>query len=225
MIRLSETFLSIQGEGPMQGRPALFIRLAGCNLKCSFCDTPYAQQMGSEQEFTPLRDEMVELSRQNGLDFMFVFTGGEPLLQQGAIEQLLGMYFARVPRRANAWFETNGTIVPNKTLVKKYRTSFVVSPKFGHINRDALKALSDLGAHFKFVINEVEKDTWWYSQIALAVAKEFGVPKDRIWLQPMAKDKRELEKVSKALWHHCAELGVNFSPRTHIWLHGKKRGV
>lgn len=224
-MRLSETFNSIQGEGPLQGRPAFFIRLAGCNLKCSFCDTPYAQEGVDTKNIvsiTELRDQMLELARLNGREYPFVITGGEPLLQQEDIKLLLGNYFARSAKRANVWFETNGTIIPDKTLVVRYQPQFVVSPKVGHINNEALKALSLLGAHFKFVVDD--KDGWNFG-VAVEFAQTFEVPKDRIWMQPMADNKSALDKKSKALWTKCSEAGVGFSSRLHVWVHNKKRAV
>ena len=224
-MRLSETFNSIQGEGPLQGRPAFFIRLAGCNLKCSFCDTPYAQT-GVETDnivsVVELRDQMLELTRLHGRDYPFVITGGEPLLQQEDIKLLLGNYFARSAKRANVWFETNGTIVPDKTLIVRYRPQFVVSPKVGHTNNNALKALSELDAHFKFVVDDKEG---WNFQIALELAFTFGIPKERIWMQPMAKDKKELAKHGPKLWKQCSDFGVGYSPRLHTSLFGAKRGI
>lgn len=224
-VKLSETFNSIQGEGPLQGRPAFFIRLAGCNLKCSFCDTPYAQEGVKTDNIISIpeiRDQMLELARLHGNDYPFVITGGEPLLQQDDIKLLLGTYFARSAKRANVWFETNGTIVPDKELVVKYYPKFVVSPKVGHTNNEALKALSLLGAHFKFVIDD---KAGWNFKIAMQFAREFDVPKERIWMQPMAADKKALSKAGEKLWGMCVGCGVGYSPRLHIALFGTKRGI
>ena len=75
-LKVNEIFFSIQGESSHAGRPCAFIRLAGCNLRCTYCDTRYAYDEGSwreindiEREIRPFRCRLVEV------------TGGEPLLQ------------------------------------------------------------------------------------------------------------------------------------------------
>ena len=76
-MRLVEAFASIQGESTHAGRPCFFLRLAGCNLRCSYCDTGYAQsaEAGRPSEIP----ELVELVRNSGLKLVEI-TGGEPLL-------------------------------------------------------------------------------------------------------------------------------------------------
>jgi organic radical activating enzyme len=76
MLQLAEIFYSIQGEGMWTGTPAVFVRLAGCNLACDFCDTDY-----SVKEFASV-DEIVARVGEIGVDCpMVVLTGGEPLAQ------------------------------------------------------------------------------------------------------------------------------------------------
>jgi 7-carboxy-7-deazaguanine synthase len=221
-MKLSETFNSIQGEGPLQGRPAFFIRLAGCNLKCDFCDTPYAQKPdGPECDITQVRDAMVEMTQRYGRDYPFVITGGEPLMQQEAIETLLGSFFARAAKRANVWFETNGTVMPSKSLVVKYHPKFVVSPKSGYVRPDVLKALSQLDTHFKFVIGKGS----WNVDGALMVAAEWDVPRERVWLQPLGTKALDVTRAGRLLWLECENHGVGFSPRLQTLLFGAKRGV
>ena len=101
-MRISEIFRSIQGEGLSQGLITTFVRLAGCNLSCSWCDTAYAREGGKE---VPLGDvfQAVEFSSCNRV----CITGGEPLLQGGelgALVQKLDEAGYRVE------IETNGTI-------------------------------------------------------------------------------------------------------------------
>jgi len=78
ILRINETFLSIQGEGTCAGLPCFFIRLAGCNLRCSYCDTKYAwdDSDGSETEI----DNLLEQAAESRVKLVEV-TGGEPLLQ------------------------------------------------------------------------------------------------------------------------------------------------
>ena len=101
MLQLSEIFYSIQGEGLWTGTPAVFVRLAGCNLACDFCDTDYSTK------FFAGIDEIVEKVRGAGGDCpMVVLTGGEPLAQ--AETPALIEALRRDGRRVHV--ESNGTI-------------------------------------------------------------------------------------------------------------------
>lgn len=82
-LQVCETFSSIQGESTWAGAPCFFIRLAGCNLDCAYCDTAYARAGGEPQTISAL----VEQFRTSGLALVEV-TGGEPLLQAGTPELL-----------------------------------------------------------------------------------------------------------------------------------------
>jgi 7-carboxy-7-deazaguanine synthase len=101
MIQLSEIFYSVQGEGTWTGTPAVFVRLAGCNLACDFCDTDYSLKLIASV------DEVVQRVRELGGDCpMVILTGGEPLAQTetpALIEAL-----RRDGRRIH--IESNGTV-------------------------------------------------------------------------------------------------------------------
>jgi 7-carboxy-7-deazaguanine synthase len=101
MLQLVEIFYSIQGEGLWTGTPAVFVRLAGCNLACDFCDTDYATK-----SFASV-DDVVEIVRAAGGDCpMVVLTGGEPLAQAETL--ILIDALRRDGRRVH--IESNGTI-------------------------------------------------------------------------------------------------------------------
>jgi len=101
-MKVSEVFRSVQGEGVRQGRPCTFIRFAGCNLRCSWCDTPHALSGGVEMDEEKIASRVREL----GGTYLCI-TGGEPLLQGRPLLSLLrslhaGGYLIDI--------ETNGTI-------------------------------------------------------------------------------------------------------------------
>jgi 7-carboxy-7-deazaguanine synthase len=100
-MKIAEIFRSLQGEGKNQGRICLFIRLAGCNLRCRWCDTPYAQEGGSEMS----PDEVLEQVWRTNPPYVCI-TGGEPLLQAAALEPLLSSLHTR---GTIIDIETNGT--------------------------------------------------------------------------------------------------------------------
>ena len=81
---VSEIFRSLQGEGKNQGRPCTFVRLAGCNLRCAWCDTSYAWNEGEEMSVGEVLDRVWLLR-----GAYICITGGEPLLQREDLLELL----------------------------------------------------------------------------------------------------------------------------------------
>ena len=101
MLQLAEIFYSIQGEGAYTGTPAVFVRLAGCNLSCDFCDTDYSLK------FLASVSDVVQRVREVGGDCpMVILTGGEPLAQRETIELIAAL--RSDGRRVH--IESNGTI-------------------------------------------------------------------------------------------------------------------
>ena len=125
---------TIQGEGKLAGVPSLFVRLAGCNLRClwtlpdghlSRCDTPYAS-FENDSHQTQVTEEVFELIRHNiGFLKHIVITGGEPLLQHKALADLLKMIKEQL--HLHVTIETNGTIFSES--VAQYTDLFSISPK------------------------------------------------------------------------------------------------
>ncbi len=101
-MMIAEMFRSIQGEGKNQGYPCTFLRLSGCNLRCSWCDTPHAQSGGTHMELPEIIREIESLNGRR-----LCITGGEPLLQEG---QLLPLVRHLREQGFIIEIETNGTI-------------------------------------------------------------------------------------------------------------------
>lgn len=101
MLQLAEIFYSIQGEGAYSGTPAVFVRLAGCNLSCDFCDTDYSVKFFAsvEEAVARVRDVAADCP-------MVILTGGEPLAQREALALVEAL--RRDGRRVH--IESNGTI-------------------------------------------------------------------------------------------------------------------
>ncbi len=124
-----DVFPTIQGEGPFAGVPAVFVRLAGCNLQCPACDTDYTsrRKLASPEEIL----RTVQMLSHGGRITLVVITGGEPLRQAcGLTVRQLVMNGFRVQ------FETNGTLY-DPSMVALYghkHLSFVCSPKTGKLN-------------------------------------------------------------------------------------------
>jgi 7-carboxy-7-deazaguanine synthase len=101
VLQLAEIFYSIQGEGTWSGTPAVFVRLAGCNLACDFCDTDYSLK------FLASVDDVVRKVRETGGDCpMVILTGGEPLAQA----ETLALIDALRSDGRRVHIESNGTI-------------------------------------------------------------------------------------------------------------------
>lgn len=101
MLQLAEIFYSIQGEGAHSGTPAVFVRLAGCNLSCDFCDTDYSLK------FFATVEQVVSRVRELGGDCpMVILTGGEPLAQRETLNLIDAL--RRDGRRVH--IESNGTM-------------------------------------------------------------------------------------------------------------------
>ena len=83
-FNISEIFYSIQGESTHVGKPCIFVRLQGCELRCKWCDTPYALEINEKVKLLTANDILNEINKYN-CNFL-TFTGGEPLLQNGIID-------------------------------------------------------------------------------------------------------------------------------------------
>lgn len=151
---VNEIFNSFQGEGPFIGRRSLFIRLQGCNLACSWCDSKFSisKQGGLEYSFKEMLDYYIKGEYNN-----VVITGGEPLIQQQDPEfHKMIDYFTQADKTIE--IETNGTIMPD-LLYRWDNVMFNVSPKLENsgmqkfFSSEALKWFSDNYHEFKFVVN------------------------------------------------------------------------
>lgn len=113
---VAEIFFSYQGEGMYVGQPQVFVRFAGCNLRCNYCDTPHSQRLASDQQFYSVAEitrEALRLMKENrigaknGAEMTVSLTGGEPLLYSQFLERLL----PELKRKKFAvYLETNATL-------------------------------------------------------------------------------------------------------------------
>jgi len=101
MLKINEIFKSIQGESTFAGLPCTFVRLAGCNLRCTYCDTNYAYYNGKELS----DEEIVSKIEEYGVKCV-EFTGGEPLLQEETPQMIKNL----LDKDYNVLIETNGSI-------------------------------------------------------------------------------------------------------------------
>ncbi len=121
-VRLAETFASIQGEGLHAGLVCFFIRLAGCNLCCSYCDTEYARSGGKLTDI----DTVIDLWRESRVSLVQV-TGGEPLLQEGVYPLMDRL----IECGAQVLLETNGSLSVRNVPWKVVKVVDVKTPGSG----------------------------------------------------------------------------------------------
>lgn len=155
VLQVHSIFASIQGEGPFTGHPAVFIRLAGCNLQCPSCDTDYTS---SDWRATPQQlREYVDEMRQ-GATFV-VITGGEPFRQNihPLVQKLISFGFT-------VQIETNGTFPPptigfpelcSLNLAERNKCFVVCSPKTGRVH----PLIEMLTCAYKYVVSADSIDT------------------------------------------------------------------
>jgi len=176
IYELSELFYSIQGEGLLQGLPMVFVRLAGCNLRCNFCDTGYAWGKGRRKDVRRIVKEIERYSCKR-----VCITGGEPYLQN--LSPLVDTL-----KQKKYWIavETNGTIWQELSIdwvtvsPKKEGTRFF---RCGYDDR-FLKVADE----FKYVITDI-KDMGF-------IDRRIKVP---VILQPVSNDMEIARKIMKAL--------------------------
>lgn len=234
-LLISETFVSLQGEGVSVGCPAAFVRLGGCNLACSYCDTAYTwdeSRFDLERELTAQPLEQVERFLLEHAPGRVIFTGGEPLIQQRKLVALLNQTdLAWSKKNSEALFvevETNGTIEPCEDL--RHRVNqWNVSPKLAGsgetvIRRRRLAVLRSFaqlpGAFFKFVVTSPED-----VQEAEELRDVLGVSASRLLFMPEADHPETLERRSPEVAAWAQERGVRFSTRLHLQLYGARRGT
>lgn len=145
LLKVSEIFLSLQGESTYAGLPCAFIRLAGCNLRCSWCDTPHAREGGEELEVA----EAVRRLLAWGVPLVEV-TGGEPLLQEGVYPLTETLLAAG----ATVLLETNGSLPLGRLDSRIVRIVDVKCPGsgFAHCHDWSNMALLRATDQVKFVL-------------------------------------------------------------------------
>lgn len=199
-MRIVEIFNSLQGEGPAMGRPATFVRLAGCNLRCSGCDTDHTQWT---EMAIPVVAKMIAGDR-------VIITGGEPTLQLSELSELIYLLKAH---GKEIHIETNGTNIIPETVLKEIHCAVVSPKRESDFNLDYWSGKENV--HFKFVIGK-EHWCWSPSQLEELICM---LPRTRVWIMAFGTDQTLLQ--AKEAWDFALRLQVNYSDRLHIRL--KKR--
>jgi len=211
-MKVCEIFTSIQGEGTRAGRPCTFVRLTGCNLRCSYCDTIYAYYEGAEYS----EDGIVEEVKGRGQRLVEI-TGGEPLLEKGAahlVKRLLGEGF-------EVLVETNGTLSIKDLDRRAVVIMDVKTPGSGMFGKTDLKNLDSLkpADEVKFVLTDRADYEW-----ARSFIRDFNLPgRCTVILTPAFG---MLEPAELAGWIVADGLDVRLGIQIHKHIFGPdRRGV
>jgi len=157
-LRITEIFLSLQGESSTVGLPTVFVRLTGCPLRCVYCDTTYAFKGGENRSIDAIVDEVLS----HGVPHVTV-TGGEPLAQKRCIN-LLG---ALCDKGLSVSLETSGAIDVSEVDPRVMKVMDLKTPSSGEMARNLMGNLEHLSAHdeVKFVIGDQADYDWSVEQL------------------------------------------------------------
>ncbi len=223
-MKIAEIFYSLQGEGGLIGMPSVFIRTSGCNLRCSWCDTPYTswQPEGEELSLERILERVAACAARHA-----VVTGGEPMIAPDIVRLTEGLR----ARGMHITVETAGTVF------KRVACDLMsISPKLGNSTPEGRWAAQHERLRMQPEILERLMDAYDY-QLKFVIARPEDVEEARalverlmadaakVVLMPEGRDAETLHE--RALWlaELCKREGWRFSPRLHVDLWGNRRGV
>jgi 7-carboxy-7-deazaguanine synthase len=232
-MRVSEVFYSLQGEGMLAGTPSVFVRLAGCALRCRWCDTKYAWDFSAGQDYEP--SQIIEEISRWPCRFV-VLTGGEPMTGPdfSARPGLVELTHRLKEAGKHITIETAGVLfVPDLAC-----DLMSISPKLANsapgpsshgkdhdparFDVEAIRRL--IGAYpyqFKFIV-ESARDI---AEVRTVLDDLGPVSPERVMLMPQATTAEQLASQSGMVADLCKETGLRFGPRLHIELWNGRRGV
>jgi 7-carboxy-7-deazaguanine synthase len=227
-MKISEVFFSIQGEGTLAGVPSVFIRLSGCNLRCVWCDTPYASWNPQFQERTisSLMDEVRATGAKHA-----VVTGGEPMILEEVVELTQGLKALG----CHITIETAGTVfqpvacdlmsispkLANSTPHLREGGRWAAQHERLRYQPDVLRQLMERYEYqLKFVVSERED----LAEIE-RMAEETKADPTRLILMPEGTDTATIRQRAQWVAEICKQEGFRYGPRLHIDIWGDQRGV
>ena len=224
-MRISEVFYSVQGEGVLAGVPSVFVRTSGCNLRCSWCDTPYTSWKPEGEELSV--DAIVGRVAGFPAAKHVVITGGEPMIAHGVVE--LSERFGALGLHIT--FETAGTVFAPVAC-----NLMSISPKLANSTPDGV--FHDRHEQLRIQPDVLQRLTREYDyQLKFVVAKEsdlaelqaivktLGAPAEKVILMPEGITSETLSERGAWIAELCKTHGYRFGPRLHVYLYGNRRGV
>ena len=227
-MRIAEIFYSVQGEGTLVGVPSVFIRTSGCNLRCTWCDTPYTswQPEGEDRSLDSILEEVVGYGATHA-----DVTGGEPMIAPEIVALTERLHGAGL----HITIETAGTVfapvtcdlmsispkLANSTPIKRDLGRWAAQHERLRYQPEVLRRLiTTYDYQLKFVVAQPEDLT----EIRNILAELEAAP-DRVVLMPEGTDAQTLQERGRWLVEICKQEDWRYSPRLHIDLWGNRRGV
>ncbi|MDX9884168.1 7-carboxy-7-deazaguanine synthase QueE [Thauera sp.] len=209
-LRITEIFASVQGESSRVGLPTVFVRLTGCPLRCTWCDTAYAFTGGSSRA---LDDILAEVAR-HGLRHVCV-TGGEPLAQKGCLALLSALCDAG----HEVSLETSGALDISEVDARVSRVMDLKAPGSGEVAKNRYENMALLRAHdeVKIVLADAADYDWARAQITTHALDR----RCSVLLSPVAG---ALDPAELAEWVVRDRLPVRFQLQLHKILWNDARG-
>ncbi|MEA1948916.1 MAG: radical SAM protein [Thermodesulfobacteriota bacterium] len=212
-LLVNEIFYSIQGESIYSGRPCIFVRLTGCNLRCSYCDTRYAYEQGVNMELTEIMNHIAAYMCR-----LVEITGGEPLLQS----ETPILIYRLLENGYEVMLETNGSLDISRVDERCIKIVDIKCPTSGESDKNDMENLKRLGSkdQVKFVI-ENRLDYEYAKETMDSNCPDF--PEEQILFSPVSGG---IAPSRLAEWI----LEDNLNVRLHLQLHkiiwpDRKRGV
>ena len=226
-MRISEIFYSLQGEGFLTGIPSVFVRMAGCPLRCKWCDTEYTWDKTSGANYSI--DEIVQTAQQWPSKFV-VITGGEPMINPD-LPLLLRKLKAS---DKHITIETAGiAFIPDlacdlMSISPKLSNSTPAEPELAAIHENSRldttilrKLIDNYKYQLKFVVDSQDD----LPQIRQTIENIGNVDLEKVMLMPQAKTRDELLAKSPMVAEMCKRTGFAFCNRLHIMLWNNQRGT
>lgn len=228
-MRIAEIYQSLQGEGFLTGTPSAFVRTSGCNLRCSFCDTPYTS-WSPEGEERSVAEILEEVDRWNVRHV--VITGGEPML----FADLTPLTAALRERDRHITIETAGTVhlpvacdlmsispkLSNSTPSLEAAGEWLARHEKVRQAPDVIrKLIQEHDYQIKFVIDRPAD----CEEVETYLAEFPEIDRRKVLLMPQGTDLETLGRTAAWLAPYCAEHGYVFCPRKHVEWFGFVRGT
>ena len=211
MLKITEIFHSLQGEARDAGRPTVFIRLTGCPLRCTYCDSEYAFYGGEWMHF----DEILAETRRHEASHVCV-TGGEPLAQKRCHDLLTQLCDAGF----DVSLETSGAIDVSAVDARVSRVLDLKTPASGEVERNLWSNLDTLTPHdqIKFVLCDRDDYLWARGQV---LERDLAARCD-VFFSPSWQ---QLDPLSLAQWILEDRLAVRLQLQLHKLLWGDVPGT
>ena len=209
-LRVNEIFYSIQGESSRVGIPTVFIRLTGCPMRCTYCDTSYAFHNGQQKNI----DEIIREIKQFDTNYITI-TGGEPLAQKNCMDLMnqlceLGYHVS---------LETGGGLDIKEVNSKVKIILDVKTPKSNEDKNNFWPNLTNIKTNdeIKFVIQDYDDFSW-----SVDIIRKYQLNQSQILFAPVYK---VLDNEKLAEWILKSQLNVRLQLQLHKIIWGEKQGV